>query len=99
MRRVERIAKPAESGHSVPGSAGCVLPSLTERCAMERLTHGLAAYTPSLASDEHTLLQLSFDTDLRTAAGESPSRAIEVTFESGVLNQAALIDAAAILEY
>jgi len=49
--------------------------------------------------DQHTLLLLHFNGDLRGAAGESPTQTVGVTFEAGVFGQGVLVDQSDILPY
>src|SRR5688572_28693610 len=53
----------------------------------------------SVQSDAHTLLHLSFNDDLKSADGESPTRASGLTFESGISGSGVLIDGADLLKY
>jgi hypothetical protein len=53
----------------------------------------------SVATDAHTLLHLRFNGDLKSADGESPTRAAGLTFEKGISGSGVLIDGTDVLKY
>ncbi|MFL5494332.1 MAG: LamG-like jellyroll fold domain-containing protein [Gemmatimonadales bacterium] len=58
-----------------------------------------APIVASVESDAHTLLHLSFNDDLKSADGESPTRASGLTFEGGISGPGVLIDGTDLLKY
>ena len=57
------------------------------------------AIAAAVESDAHTLLHLRFNGDLKSADGESPTRAAGLTFGKGVSGSGVLIDGTDVLKY